>query len=361
MKKFVISAVNINEGGALTALKACLAALQGALDNSWEIHAIVHNKSLFANNERIFFHDYPASKRSWLLRLYYEWFFFRRLSKRIKPDIWFSFHDITPNVFSKKQIVYCHNPAPFFKMSWKDIYFEPKLYIFNKLYSFFYKINLKKNDFVVVQQNWLRQEFLSRFNPKKVIVARPETSGHLMATKKNIAQPFTFFYPSFPRAFKNIELICQAVEKLTESGNQNFRVLLTIDGTENKYSRHLLSRYAHLKQIKFLGRLTHEEVVRYYGEINCLLFPSRLETWGLPISEAKQFDLPILAADLPYAHETIGDYSKVKFFPPQNERVLATYMQEVSEDALVFDVNNVTSLTQSDAHSWNDLIKLMIK
>jgi glycosyltransferase involved in cell wall biosynthesis len=50
-----------------------------------------------------------------------------------------------------------------------------------------------------------------------------------------------------------------------------------------------------------------------YADADGLIFPSRLETWGLPISEAKAAGLPLVVADLPYAHETVGSYDRVVF------------------------------------------------
>ena len=39
-------------------------------------------------------------------------------------------------------------------------------------------------------------------------------------------------------------------------------------------------------------------------------FSSKLETWGLPLSEAAQNSIPIIAPKLPYAQETLQDYKK---------------------------------------------------
>ena len=50
-----------------------------------------------------------------------------------------------------------------------------------------------------------------------------------------------------------------------------------------------------------------------YNKIDCLIFPSKLETWGLPISEFMAFDKPMLIADLPYAHETAAGAKYVAF------------------------------------------------
>lgn len=56
---------------------------------------------------------------------------------------------------------------------------------------------------------------------------------------------------------------------------------------------------------------------RYY------LFPIETrETWGLPLSEAKTYKKWIFAADLPYAHEVLYNYSKTRYFPFDDEKIL---------------------------------------
>ena len=58
-----------------------------------------------------------------------------------------------------------------------------------------------------------------------------------------------------------------------------------------------------------------------------MIFSSLLETWGLPISEYKMLNKPIFLSDLPYAHETLGDYSKSRFFDPYHAGDLADGMK----------------------------------
>ena len=63
-----------------------------------------------------------------------------------------------------------------------------------------------------------------------------------------------------------------------------------------------------IPQIFFIGRKSHKEVLNLYKQIDYLIFSSKLETWGLPLSEASQCSIPILAPDLPYARETLLGY-----------------------------------------------------
>ena len=112
--------------------------------------------------------EFPNSKRSWLHRLYYEYIRFRSLSAALRPQLWLSLHDMTPNVHAERQAVYCHNAAPFYRLRFQDAVLEPRFALFVLLYGMLYSINLGKNRFVIVQQQWMRREFESRFGARGV-------------------------------------------------------------------------------------------------------------------------------------------------------------------------------------------------
>lgn len=52
-----------------------------------------------------------------------------------------------------------------------------------------------------------------------------------------------------------------------------------------------------------------------------LIFPSKLEIFGLPISEFSKCDKPMLIADLPYVHEIAYSPSNM-FFNSENRKEL---------------------------------------
>ena len=47
------------------------------------------------------------------------------------------------------------------------------------------------------------------------------------------------------------------------------------------------------------------EVQDLYGEVRALIYPSRLESLGLPLIEARAAGLPILAAELDYVRDAV--------------------------------------------------------
>ena len=262
MKKTIaISAINLFEGGALSILKDCLNYLNENLSENYYVVAFVHNTSLLdVKNIRLI--EVPKSRSSYIYRLYYEYIWFYFQSRKLKPYLWLSLHDITPNVKANIRAVYCHNPSPFYKLSKKEFLIEPSFGFFNLFYKYLYKINLNKNKYVVVQQNWLRDIFKRNLNSQaKIIVAPPNITikDNHGTYKKETSNKTIFFFPSFPRVFKNFECICDAVKLLSDE-NLDFEMHITITGHENKYAKQLFKKYSGISKIKFFGLLSREQV-----------------------------------------------------------------------------------------------------
>ena len=365
MKKIIISGINLVEGGTLTIFKEVLGYLDRNLSEKYEIIALVHCKKLFekAGLINIKFLEFPKAKKNWIIRCWYEYYYFNKLSKQLKPYLWLSLHDVTPNVESERLAVYCHNPTPFFKMKFRDIKYDKKLYLFSKFYKYLYRINIKKNNYVIVQQSWIAKQFREMYSIKNLLVAPPKIeSQEIDLNRKNNIEKNSFFYPAYPRIFKNFEIICQAAEYLEKEGVNNFKVYLTIDGTENLYSSEIVKKYKKLKTIEFIGLLSREEVYKYYSKVECLIFPSKLETWGLPITEFKNFNKPIIAADLEYAYETVGDYEKVIFFKPESKNELASKMLNIiKNDKIEKYKENRINFQDKIVDNWDNLFRTLLK
>lgn len=365
-KNIVISAVNLIEGGTFTILKKCLDYLETdiQLQNEYHIIALVHNKKLFSykNIELI---EFPNSKKNWLFRIYYEYYGFYKLSLKFNVYLWFSLHDMTPNVKAKYRAVYCHNSTPFYETNIKDLKYSYKVFLFSIFYKYLYKINITRNTFVVVQQNWLKDAFckLYNLNKEKIIVSYPQENEK---ENNNIDTNFsydgnTFFFPSLPRIFKNFEVVCKATEYLLKKNINNFEVILTINGTENAYSKSIYKKYKNCPNIKFVGLLSHNEMTYYYNKTKCLIFPSKLESWGLPISEFLIYNRPMIVADLPYAYETVSGAKQVAFFNPNDYVSLASFMEDVINNNLnKFRTLNLYSVEQPYTHSWKELFDILL-
>jgi glycosyltransferase involved in cell wall biosynthesis len=353
--RVVISAVNFTEGGALSVLRECLAAAVTVLPIQWEIVALVNDANLI-NEPRARLISIASAKKSWFYRLYWEWFGFMRISRQLKPTLWLSLHDITPRVLAKRQVVYCHNPSPFYNPSLREAITEPKFLLFNWLYKYLYQVNIHRNYAVVVQQEWLRSEFYRLYGHSNIIVAHPSQQK---LPKKISAGSYSgktiFLYPALPRVFKNFEVLCRAVEMLPDQLQSKIEIRLTIDGTENIYAKKIKKSFGHIKPLRFLGKQNQEEMFKQYCQCDAVLFPSKLETWGLPISESKDYSKPILASDLQYARETVGTYTNVSFLPPDDFYQWADAIKGIILNEWVYSGNIEKKIPPPFAKDWNHL------
>lgn len=330
MQTIVLSGINLFEGGPLSIYYDLLNVMCTlGYDKKYHIIAFVHKLSLFRDNtyRNIEFIELPKSRKNYFFRLYYEFFFFYIWSKSRNINYWISLHDITPNVFAERRYVYCHNPSIFYKPSKLDYKFAKKNVLFCYFYKYLYRINIKKNNAVIVQQCWIKREFEKIYHLDNVIVSRPLINTSFLPYRENKRKnkEYTFLFPAFPRVFKNFEIICKACDILNKKGIE-YKVILTVKGNESPYTKYLYKEYSKIKNIEWVGLLKRETLLELYSIVDCLIFPSKLETWGLPISEFKGTKKRMLLSDLPYAHESIGNYDNVSFFNPDNPDELAKLM-----------------------------------
>ena len=365
-RTIVISAVNIRKGGTLTILRQCLEYLsQYAVNEKCRIVALVCSKDLayFPNIEYI---EIPWSVKSWILRIWCEYVTMYRISRSLSPIyLWLSLHDTTPNVLAERQAVYCQTSFPFMRCRLQDWKFDYKIAIFSMLTKFVYRINIKKNIYLVVQANWLRNKFSNMFGikPSKFIVSPPKSPIRIVLKNKDKNRSIVqFLFASTPDCHKNFEVLCNAAHLLEqEIGPNRFKVVLTISGDENKYARWLYRKWGSIMSIKFIGFQNKEKLYKYYEQSDCLVFPSRVETWGLPISEFAQFDKPMLLADLPYAYETAAGSKYVAFFNPESPEDLKTKMRMIVEgDTSMLKMVNCIEINDPKAMSWSELFNILL-
>ena len=152
-------------------------------------------------------------------------------------------------------------------------------------------------------------------NHKNIIVAKPvgKKNNIKILHKRSKNKKYVFIYPTLPRFHKNVEVIGDAVNNLLNNKVENFIIKITINGNENRYAKYLFKKYSKYKNIQFIGLQDKKKIKQLYKKADALIFSSKLETWGLPISEAAKYNLPIIASNLDYAFETLGSYKNASF------------------------------------------------
>lgn len=118
------------------------------------------------------------------------------------------------------------------------------------------------------------------------------------------AQPeWDFVYVADGEAHKNHRNLLAAWHLLAQDGLYPSLAL-----TLSKYDEALKNEMENVSEqhslhISNLGQLPRGEVVALYTKANALIFPSTLESFGLPLIEATQAGLPIIAPELDYVRD----------------------------------------------------------
>lgn len=366
METIVVSAVSIRKGGTLTILRECLRYLSSlAATGKYRIVAIVHDRSL-ADFQGIEYIERKEIVGNWFKRLWFEYVSSNSISKNIGDVyLWLSLHDTTPNVKAQRRAVYCQTSFPFMKWNFRDLFFDYKIVLFSLFTKYVYKINVENNDYLIVQAEWLRNRFsqLLNIDKSKFIVSVPQITIRKFTVSAKKAKPYMFIYAATPDCHKNFELICEAASLLeNEIGKGIFIVVLTINGSENKYSKWLYKKWANISSLHFYGFMSKDVLYEKYNEVDCLIFPSRIETWGLPISEFSGTKKPMLLADLPYSHETSEGAEKVSFFRLDDIDGLKEKMKRLVEgDCSFLQKIPIKGKQVPYAYSWDKMFNILLK
>lgn len=311
--------------GALTILKQYYEKAINDSMNEWIF--IISTPDLESkNNVKIL--KYPWIKKSWFHRLYFDIFLAHRLVNKYKVNEVLSLQNIVIPKVKVKQTLYLHQSLPFVDYRFKFLE-NKKLWIYQNIIGKLIFSSIKRADSILVQTNWMKKACLKAVNVKgdKIKVVRPDVNINIKKYFDYIeGNTRTFFYPAGASYYKNHRIIVESFTNLKSNGIENFKVIFTLKGNENPHIKELYEKAKknHL-DIHFIGAITREEVFKYYQN-SILIFPSYIETLGLPLLEARMHNTPILASDCEFSHEILDDYEYADFFDHFNSEDLESRM-----------------------------------
>lgn len=313
--RIMVFDVPAESGGALTILNQYY---QSAVIDSQNHYVFVVSCSHLENQDNIEVVTYPWIKRSWFHRLYFDLFVANKLVKWHRIDEVLSLQNITIPLVKVRQIVYLHQSLPFvsYRYALKE---NKKLWFYQNIMGMFIVMSIKKADQIIVQTEWMQKACLKKanINSNNILIKSPvqdievkKVYTDTMGTNK------MFFYPAGANDYKNHRIILEAIHKIKLSGLDNYIVIFTLTGEENTYAKELYETSLKLGlNVDFIGKQSIEDVYEFYSK-SILIFPSYIETVGLPLIEARKHNTPILASDCEFSHEVLEDYKNVDFFNP---------------------------------------------
>lgn len=280
-------------------------------------------------------------------RLWWDMFGFNRWLKRhqIEPLAIVSLQNTGFRVSQKvPRFIYYHQPLPFYPYTWNPLkQKERTLWFYKYIYPFFVRLFLTKDTTVLVQLDFIKDGFVRRFRhpAQKVHVYSPSVVQPDLSTGPvQISNCVNLFYPATGVFYKNHDVLKEALRYPCG----NVQLYFTLDNPSGSED----------ERITYMGTLPYAEVSAMYRACDALVFPSYIETFGLPLIEAAMVGLPILAADLPYAREVLAGYEGAVFIPYDDAKAWAAAMAglEKGKRYQPFDISNRPGWTAL----FNDII-----
>jgi len=283
-----IIAPNIKSGGGLEILVYLLDQLENnydRLDVKVYIDISLKYKIISTTRREVIVMDSVLKK----LKLF---------SRRIDNSLYFG--NLPPLVKSKKSMVYFHNSYLLANMN-ELMKSSFSFFIKYSLQQIYIRYFIKNVDFVGCQTKYIKNKFMTKYKCENVKLL----PFFQCCDKKMEEKLFDFCYISLAHPHKNHSLLLNAIELISKK-NIKLSCVVTIEDDKSE----LLEQIERINRdgicnIVNVGIVPKSKVCEIYNQSKCLIFPSLKESFGLPLIEAVELGLDVIAIDLNYVNEVI--------------------------------------------------------
>lgn len=352
----VVNATALSSGGGATILRQFInnASLSGK-----EFIIFVPVGSLFDFHDNISFIEIDT--RNWFRRILWDSFGLKRFVKQQNIDckLCISLQNTSVNI-DCKQLIYLHQPLPFSNLKYSLNKVTAKYFLYKWFYKIFVFLFSTSTTNFVVQTQWMRDALVNNgILASKIFVFTPDINlpdENLTNIEDKLnrltTDLVTFFYPASSVFYKNHLVVLNALALLKKRQlNKVALFAVTLNVGDHSLFDKTVQHLGLNENIVYLGPISYEQVIKYYISADAVLFPSYIETFGLPLAEAGVLGKKIICADLPYSREVLAGYQGSSFLHYQSAIKWADEMELVMQRKTI---SNFAPLSFDQCATWKD-------
>jgi len=277
---------------------------------------------------------------------------------RLKAEFW-----LFKNVEINDSVICMGNLPPIFKLKSKVIVYLQNAFLIDPLFknlstSDFFKYSLLKIFFIffsrnvnlyLVQTNLMKEEFLSKFGINYRVEVLPFVEMKSIFERdfindcKKITPKYDFIYVASGEKHKNHIRLIDAWIFLAKQ-NLYPSLCLTLNLTQSRVLEEkihdAISKYG--VKISNVGHVSRNKVYELYVSSGALIYPSLVESFGIPLMEAEAASIGIVASELDYVRELVDPNET---FNPYSPRSIASAVKRYMKIEL--NTNNYVSVEES--------------
>ena len=288
MKKIKVQAINVSGLGSVNWVKNFLFFYKNFFQKNFT-EFYLNEKILFNNNKKLF--NINKVGNNFFFKIYS---YFKIIFTTNKNSFLISLSDL-PVPFIKNQILFI-NQANLIDPKINQYASSSFMFMIKRLYL---KIFIKKLKKIFVQSYHMKVSLIKSYKikPKLLHVLKIPIQKTKIKFIKRKTKITKLLYPANHYLYKNHKIIIRA---LSEYPIKNLLVYFTATKSE-------FNQYKKIKFVKRINYYNHKNTYNVYNKFDGLIYPSKIESLGLPLIEAMHFGMPALCANLPYAREIFGD------------------------------------------------------
>ncbi|MGG7058147.1 glycosyltransferase family 4 protein [Clostridium tertium] len=371
--RILINAISAKMGGFKTLINSFIENIDE--DDEKEYHFLVYKDSInrdliYKKNVKII--ESNVGDMNHIRRVFWYQFELPKIIKNKKYDYMINFTNYGPVFPGCKQILLLHNSKHISNEIKETFNFNQKLKL--KIQDFILWLSLIGSDKLVVQTNYMKKGVVEKFKYKSenifIIPNAPVALDNksidknleyaideFIGNEKNVISDITLY-----AKHKNLELLLRAIKYIKEKKMGTLKLILTIDGSKGDDTKRLISMIDELEiqdYVFSVGSVKHENIHQILNKTKLFVFPSYAESFGIPFVEAMKFGLPIVAADLGFAHDVCG--KAAIYFKYNDVEELAKCIIKVLEDDELRNQMKIYSLEQGSKYQEKDIVKEYIR
>jgi len=171
---------------------------------------------------------------------------------------------------------------------------------------------------------------LIKFGTKKPIYVI-HNSIDIYESKELKPVPFQFIYIGRLIFYKNLEVVINSI-KIVKQSYPKIKLIIVGDGPHKKILEKFVTDLNLQENVKFMGRVTHEEKNRLLSISQALVFPSLCEGFGIVVLEAFASKKPVLVPSVPPLSEIVEQENTGYIIPPHDEKEWAKALEIIIEE-----------------------------
>lgn len=224
------------------------------------------------------------------------------------------------------------------------------------LYDLLHRIAVSRARRVITLSNTARADLVQRFRiPSHKIAVIPP--GHLPPSRSHreasprdtpTPPPPYLLYVGINKPHKNLPRLVEAYARLGPVAPP----LLLVGPIDSRFPQtsQTIERLGLTGRVRWLGRVSDEELAALYANATLVTIPSLAEGFGFPVLEAMALGAPVACSDIPVLRELAEDAAL--YFDPLNVETMAATIERALTDSELREAMRQRGLARGAGLTW---------